>query len=337
MEHGGRLAVAARRYGGAPEEWIDLSTAINPWSYPVPGLAPQIWSRLPEPEQVQQLEEIARTAYGAPDAAQVVAAAGTQALIQMLPRLLPKRRVFVLSPTYGEHALCWRRGGHDVHLCHSLDALSDYSGVLVLTRPNNPDGRVIDSAVLAVLSARLRSSGGVLIIDEAFADTCPEMSLAPESDQAHLVVLRSFGKFFGLAGVRLGFALTGDAGLAARLREHLGPWALSAPAIAIGQQALADSDWITRSRMRLVTMARKTETVVAKAGVRRVGQHPLFILLHCDAPRAAQRLARARILVRTFKDHEQWLRIGCVPDEECLRQLCAIVSEAGAAAPVGSK
>ena len=137
LEHGGDLSAARRRFPDAPETWIDLSTGINPHTYPVGALPEECFARLPEPATLLALEESAARAYGVADARAIVATPGAQALIQMLPRVLPGRRVGILGPTYAEHAASWRRAGRDVVACADASELADCD-VAVIVNPNNP-------------------------------------------------------------------------------------------------------------------------------------------------------------------------------------------------------
>ncbi|MBC7801317.1 MAG: threonine-phosphate decarboxylase [Gemmatimonadaceae bacterium] len=303
MAHGGRLRAAQALHPGAPLPWIDLSTGINPVPYPVPTLPATAWSRLPEPEDVLSLEAAAAAAYGVDDPAMVVAAPGTQALIGLLPYLAPQRRISVLGPTYAEHAAAWAAAGADVTAVEDPGALAGAPAV-VLCNPNNPDGRRICTADLLTLSART----GLLVVDEAFMDF-EGPGLAPVLP-GNAVVLRSFGKTYGLAGLRLGFAVALP-GLAARLRVALGPWAVNGPAVAIATAALHDRAWLERARARLDTDGGRLDALLGGSGITIVGGTRLFRLARSpDAPAIARRLSGAGILVRPFADRPDWLRFG---------------------------
>ncbi len=224
--HGGNLAAARSRFADAPRPWLDLSTGINPEAYPVGELSRDAWTRLPEPSAIGELEAVAARAYGARDADRLIAAPGAQALIGLLPRLLPASRVGILGMTYAEHEASWRALAHCVETVDEMAALEAFE-VAIVVNPNNPDGRLTSPDALAELSARLAGKGGMLVVDEAFMDVETfEKSLVPKLPPAGAVVLRSFGKFYGLAGVRLGFAAASPA-LASRIRRALGPWAVS--------------------------------------------------------------------------------------------------------------
>jgi cobalamin biosynthetic protein CobC len=322
IAHGGGLIAARRRYKHAAEPWIDLSTGINPVAYPVPPLPPEVFTRLPEPEAVAALEAVAARAYGAADPAMVVAAPGTQSLIHLLPRLIPARRVAVLGPTYAEHAAAWELAGSAVSTVASL-AEADGADVTVLCNPNNPDGTRHSASTLA-------SIGGMLIVDAAFADfdSKPVMAgLDPATSRQEgtpaRITLRSFGKTHGLAGIRLGFAITTPA-LAACIREALGPWAISGPALHIGAAALADTEWKAAAARRLAADASRLDETLTRAGCAVVGGTRLFRLVaHPEATALAHRLAGAGILVRSFQDHPTWLRFGIPGDETAWQRLAA--------------
>jgi cobalamin biosynthetic protein CobC len=318
--HGGALEVARRLAPGAPEPWIDLSTGINPHPYPLPDLEPKAWARLPENGALARLEAAAALRYGA-SADSVVAGAGSQALIQALSRLLPQGAVGALSPTYGGFAAAFALAGRTLE-AKRLEDMREF-GVAIVVNPNNPDGRVTPRAALLALHERLSRRGAMLIVDEAFADFDGEQSLAPALPRSGAVVLRSFGKTYGLAGLRLGFALASP-DLVRPLRAALGPWPVSGPAIAIGTPALADSDWLDAMRSRLGKEAARLDALLLGRGWRIVGGTRLFRLAaHADARVAFERLLAAGILARPFADAPDWLRFGIPGDENAWERLTA--------------
>lgn len=323
--HGGNLDEVSRRHPDAPQPWIDLSTGINPIAYPLPPLAPESWARLPTGTDARALLAAAATRYGAASSATLVAAPGTQALLQILPRLRPRCRVAVLGPTYDEHALCWRNGGHEVSEVDDLAGL-DRADVAVLVNPNNPTGRLIPRETLTALAARLTERDGLLVVDEAFIDVLsPTDSLVPALPPATLV-LRSFGKTYGLAGIRLGFAI-GAAGIVAQLREALGPWAVSGPALAIGATALSDQAWLDQARQRLTRDCKRLDGLLIASGGRLIGGTPLFRLAaFADGGLVADRLARRGIHVRQFRYQKDWLRFGLPGDEKAWQRLSAALA-----------
>lgn len=318
VRHGGDLAEARRRFPDAPEPWIDLSTGINPVPYRLQPFESAALTRLPSPEEVAALEAVAAAAYGVADPAEVVAAPGTQSLIERLPYLLAPptgARVAVIGPTYAEHARSWRRAGHPVDAItpdEMAGAVADAGiGCIVLVNPNNPDGRIVPRGDLAPLAAALAERVASLVVDEAFLDfedAAGTLSLARERP-GRAVILRSFGKTYGLAGLRLGFAVAAPA-LAARLRDALGPWAVSGPAIAAGSAALADRTWLAPAAAARAVDAARLDALLRGWG-EVVGGTRLFRLLRArDAGRLFERLGRRGIWVRAFAHDPGLLRFG---------------------------
>ncbi|ACA19199.1 L-threonine-O-3-phosphate decarboxylase [Methylobacterium sp. 4-46] len=307
IRHGGDLGEARRLFPDAPQPWFDLSTGINPVPYPCPPLDASLLTRLPAPADLAALDAAAAAAYGA-DPAEIVAAPGTQALIAWLPHLRPAGRVAVVGPTYAEHAAAWRRAGHAVATVPDLPAAADHD-VAVVVNPNNPDGRVTGRPALAAAAAHLGARGGLLVVDEAFADLEPVESLCGGVPEG-AVVLRSFGKTYGLAGLRLGFAVA-PAPFAARLRAALGPWAVSGPALAAGIAALSDRRWREEAAAARRADAARLDRLLARAGGRLVGGTALFRTADFpDAPALFDRLGRAGLFVRRFEEQPCRLRFG---------------------------
>ena len=304
MAHGGMIAAAHALFPDAPLPFVDLSTGINPVAYPLAPLAGDAFTRLPDSDDEAALRRVAAGAYGVADPGMVVAAPGTQILISLLPHLLRGmgRRVVILSPTYGEHEAAWRAAGYDVTVTGDPADLAG-ADIAVLCNPNNPDGRLLDPAGLL-------PHAGLLIVDEAFADLeQPRFSAAGLLPRGDLLVLRSFGKWTGLAGVRLGFALA-EPGIAVRLRAALGPWAVSGPALAAGLQALADSDWRAATIVRLDADCARLDGLLQRAGMAKVGGTRLFRLYEGEGDAMFHRLGRAGILVRRFGFQPRLLRFG---------------------------
>lgn len=306
--HGGDLSKASDLFGKPAAGWVDLSTGINPRPWHV---APDLLEGLhvlPDGARLNSLLTAAAAAYGAAAPGRVVAAPGTQALIQWLPRLRPAGRTAIVSPTYGEHAAAWRLAGHDVVEVGDLPDRADFDAV-VLTRPNNPDGRAPDRADITALAGDMASRGGLLVVDEAFADLDPSASVATEAAEG-LIALRSFGKFYGLPGVRLGFAVC-DPATAATITEALGPWPVSSLAADIGAAALADRAWQDDTRSWLADAARRLDNVLTRAGFDIIGGTDLYRLAaRRDAMALYEQLGRAGIYVRCFPDNPGWLRFG---------------------------
>jgi cobalamin biosynthetic protein CobC len=319
--HGGDLAGARRLFPAAPEPFIDLSTGINPHFYPLPQMPSELFARLPEPAVLDRLAAAAAQAYGAPSPAHVVAAPGTQILLPLVAALAPPGRASVLGPTYTEHVRVAALVGHRAA---EVATFRDVAGadLAVVVNPNNPDGRILARADLLACAAELRSRGGVLVIDEAFMDVGPaDTSLCGDVGLGNIVVLRSFGKFFGLAGLRLGFALAAP-GSAARLRASLGPWAVSGAAIAVGELALEDRSWREATRALLAREAQRLDEILTAAGFDIAGGTSLFRLVRTTvAGGLFHHLGRAGILVRRFDEQPTWLRFGLPAGEDAWRRL----------------
>ncbi|SIS59181.1 threonine-phosphate decarboxylase CobD [Phaeovulum vinaykumarii] len=300
-EHGGNLDAARSRFGG--EDWIDLSTGINRQPYPLPPLSPAAWTDLPTRAAQERLTAVAASAFATPAA--ILALNGAQGAIQLIPRVGRPGRARVLGPTYNEHAGALRAAGWAVTEVATLDALAG-ADLAVVVNPNNPDGQSHDPQALLRLSRQV----GRLVVDESFADPVPGLSLAPQAGVRGLFVLRSFGKFWGLAGVRLGFVLGHPDDIAA-LSDLAGPWPVSGAAIEIGCAALADRAWTAASTARLVAETARLDALAAGAGWTLVGGTALFRTYQTgDGLAAQERLARARIWTRAFSARPGWLRLG---------------------------
>jgi cobalamin biosynthetic protein CobC len=301
--HGGRLPAAMRTWPDARAPWIDLSTGINPRPYPAPRASHGARSRLPFPEETAALEAAAAATFGVADPAQVVAVPGAEAALRLAPQILGARTALVVGPTYASHADAWRRAGAQPA------ADEDTAGAVILVNPNNPDGRLHPRGELIALADRLAARDGWLVVDESFADTLACDSIAA-AGHGRIVALRSFGKFYGLAGLRLGFILA-PAALAAEVRGRLGDWPVSADALAAGRAAYADSAWADKARARLARHAARLDARLRAAGFEIVGGTPLFRLTASDdAARRFEALCAVGVLTRPFADHPTWLRFG---------------------------
>ncbi|MGY4369561.1 cobalamin biosynthetic protein CobC [Bradyrhizobium sp. LB1.3] len=302
-EHGGNLDLAQQRFGGRAEDWIDLSTGINRLPYPVGEVSSRAWNALPSRFEIEALHQAARHAYRT--SAAVVALGGAQAAIQLLPQLAPPGCARILAPTYNEYAGVLSAAGWKVEEVSALDALAG-ADLAIVVNPNNPDGRCHPSKDLL----ELLPSVGRLAIDESFADMDPQLSLAPEADRPGLLILRSFGKFYGLAGLRLGFAL-GNSSDIARLAAMSGPWPVSGAAIAIGCRALRDDAWAEATSARLARDCVRLDAMMQSQRWTLVGGTPLFRLYETpDALAAQETLARRQIWSRVFAREPTWLRLG---------------------------
>ncbi|WP_120993080.1 threonine-phosphate decarboxylase CobD [Stutzerimonas urumqiensis] len=312
LEHGGRLRAAARRHGIPLSDWLDLSTGIAPCTPPLPTIPPSAWMRLPEPDDV--LIGAAQRYYGT-DA--LLPVAGSQAAIQCLPRLRGVADVGVVSPCYGEHAQAWTRAGHRVlefgegAVRRAIPRLD----VLVVVNPNNPTGRRLPVELLLQWHAELAEHGGWLVVDEAFVDCTPADSLVPHLPRPGLIVLRSFGKFFGLAGARLGFVMA-DPALLRSLDVQLGPWAVAGPARHLAACLLADAPAQVRQRERLMADGARLAGLLRRHDLTPTGGTALFQWVACEhAATLAGWLAERAILVRSFR-HPASVRFGLPGDEQ---------------------
>lgn len=327
LEHGGRLKLAAMQYGIPLEQWMDLSTGINPSGWPVPAVPAALWSRLPEEDD--GLEQAARDYYAAET---LLPVAGSQAAIQALPMLRDCCRVGVLNPAYAEHAHAWQGAGHHVSLINTetIDAVISQLDVLVLVHPNNPTGECFSVEQLLDWHEQLSNRGGWLVVDEAFMDVTPEHSLVSYSSRSGLIILRSLGKFFGLAGARVGFVCAQTV-LLEQLKNKLGPWTLNAPARWLASQALADRLWQQATRKKLLAEGVRLQTLLSQYGLKPDGGCALFQWL--KTPQAIylhDSFSRQGILTRLFSEHSslrfalpgseaEWQRL-----EIALMQLAAI-------------
>ncbi len=288
IDHGGGVDAAAQLYGGARGDWLDLSTGINPSPYPLPVFPADVWTALPDSAAIAALTAAARSFWTVPDGAAVLAAPGASSLIARIPALMTAGQVQIAGPTYNEHGHAFRALGWQV--------VNDPAEARVVVHPNNPDGR------LAVAP-----KGALCVIDESFCDVIPEASLIGLATRPGTLVLKSFGKFWGLAGLRLGFAI-GDPILIEKLAQMLGPWPVSGPALVAGTAALHDHAWADATRKRLAQDALRLDGMV-RAPL--VGGTDLFRLYHVPDARAAQDgLARHRIWSRVFPYSPHWLRLG---------------------------
>jgi cobalamin biosynthetic protein CobC len=292
-DHGGGLDAAIARYGGNRAGWLDLSTGINPVPYPMPQLPADAWTALPDKGAFAQLYARARSFWNVPKSADIIAATGASAIIAAIPRILPKGSVYIPGPTYNEHGAAFRAAGWE------LASASPHA--MVAVHPNNPDGHLWSDQT---------ASADFTVIDESFCDVAPEASLIAMAAQPQRLVLKSFGKFWGMAGMRLGFAI-GDPALIAELREILGPWQVSGPALAIGTEALSDPQWADETRARLSRDAAKLDGLMTGKGAALVGGTTLFRLYEvADAQNWQHRLAQHHVWSRTFPYNPRWLRLG---------------------------
>lgn len=321
LEHGGNLRAARLRFGG--DDWIDLSTGINPHGYPAPLVAADAWQRLPEADPA--LVDAACALYGAPG---MLPVAGTQAAIQALPRLRAPSRVTVSAPSYAEHAHHWAAHGHTMTLrpYAELAAAIPHSDVVVLCNPNNPTGAAIGAPRLLDWAAELAARGGWLVVDEAFGDTDPANSIAHHAGQPGIIVLRSVGKFFGLAGIRVGF-VAAEANLLGRLADLLGPWTISGPAQQIAIAALRDQTWQAQTLATLTAAGARLQLLLAEAGLATSGTALFQWWPEPQAEAFGQHMAERRIWVRRFSHAARGIRLGLPADEAAWQRLHTALHE----------
>ncbi|GFE50443.1 threonine-phosphate decarboxylase [Roseobacter cerasinus] len=296
-DHGGGLDAAVAKFGGNRIGWIDLSTGINPHPYPPQALAHDACTALPDKAAEARLMAAARGFWDVPAEADLLAAPGASALIAQIPRLRPAASVRIPAPTYNEHAAAFEAHGWSI-------VSKGHSDAQVVVHPNNPDGTRWTAETLPAPEAALT------IIDESFCDVTPSETLIALAARPGTLVLKSFGKFWGLAGLRLGF-VAGDPQLVSQLRTTLGPWAVSGPALQIGAAALADQRWARQTRARLQQDANRLDHLMTGAGAQLQGGTTLFRLYEVDDAAAWQtRLARHHIWSRIFPYNARWLRLG---------------------------
>ncbi|MDR9760903.1 threonine-phosphate decarboxylase CobD [Rhizobium redzepovicii] len=334
IAHGGGITAAAAAFGGRPEDWLDLSTGINPSPVALPDIPAMAWHRLPDRHLVDEARFAARDHYGS-GAILPLPVPGTQSVIQLLPRLLRQggrgaatddrvavtdNRIAVVSPTYGEYARAFGSAGFVVDAVDDIAAIGGEHRLAVVVNPNNPDGRVWSAETLIALHDRMKAAGGILVVDEAFGDADPARSLAAHAQElSNLIIFRSFGKFFGLAGLRLGFAIARE-DILARIEDWLGPWAVSGPALSLAA-SLFRSD-VSAIRHSLDKRSAALQATLTSAGLRIRGGTALFTLAaDSRASDIYTHLCRHHILVRKFDYAPDWLRFGLTPDPAADRRL----------------
>jgi len=321
--HGGAVLSLADRLGIAAADIIDLSTGISPHAYPLPDFTADDWAQLPQKETVMAVYAAAATYYGAETPDHVSLFSGTQHFLQLFPwRFREKQAVAVVGPTYEEHAFCWAQAGHDVTQVPTLEAaLACEASVVVVVNPNNPTGRLYDQAILKQAQEIMAAKGGLLIVDEAFMDLTPTQSMSGAVGAGHLIVLRSFGKFFGLAGVRIGCVLT-DSEKTQAFRMMGGPWVLHGPALRLATQAFNDQAWQEEARRQLKKQRIAFDTVLAACGILVEGGCDLFRWCHVETGAAFFEQAAAQgVLVRAFDHSPAHVRLGLPQGDEALAEI----------------
>lgn len=307
--HGGRLDNAMAIHGGKREDWLDLSTGINPTAYPIPELKDYSWQSLPDQASQDKLTAAANAYYTVQPDYSLVAASGTQAIIQLLPQVLKQKSVAIVSPTYEEHFHCWNKAQRKVIKVATLAEAVESAEIVVVVNPNNPTAVTYQPDEVFVAAKQLEQKQGCLIVDEAFCDVMPELSVVSKQ-QENIIVLRSFGKFFGLAGLRLGFAICHKS-IADGLYSRQGPWSVSGPALEIGAVAFSDANWIETTRLAIKQHSEAQAEVVAACGLTLIGNAGLFMEFeHANASSIHEALQKAHILTRAFPQRPTRLRFG---------------------------
>lgn len=291
-DHGGGIDAAIAQYGGTRNDWTDLSTGINPIPYPLPSFHGYHWTQLPDRAAFDAFEAAARKFWQVPANAEIIPASGASAIIAMLPSVLKGATAVIPEPTYNEHRAAY--------LAHGWE-MTNKGDVKTIVHPNNPDGHLYSTADL---------NAQTCVIDESFCDVCPELSMMSHAiDDGHLII-KSFGKFWGLAGMRLG-AVIAPKSFAPALRDRIGPWAVSGPALYTGTRALQDAHWANDTRQRLAQDAQKLDQIMLDKGAKTMGGTTLFRLYHVDNAGAwYDRFAQNRILTRVFPYSQHFLRLG---------------------------
>jgi cobalamin biosynthetic protein CobC len=306
FRHGGRLHEATAAHPDALRPWLDLSTGINPRPWSGPRATIDDLRRLPDPQGLAVLEAVAARAFGVADSGRVAAVSGAEAALRLLPGLIGGGAVALLTPIYGGHVEAWPGANR---LTSLDDPRAKAADVLVLVNPNNPDGRRIDREALAALAAERSDAGRWTVVDESFVEIAPELSIA-DLEIDRLITLRSFGKFYGLPGVRLGF-LIGNKIFSREFRALLGDWPVSADALILGRGAYADAAWRATTRTWLAMQAAKVDATLAQVGLRTISGCDLFRWVEVpDAHATFTRLCEHGVLTRPFADQPDRLRIG---------------------------
>ncbi|MEO0411323.1 MAG: threonine-phosphate decarboxylase CobD [Pseudomonadota bacterium] len=318
MRHGGALDQLEQQFPRARKPWIDLSTGINPWPWPVPPSLlqqPGLLAALPTQRDWQACRTAMATSFGVAED-YVLPVPGTAMAIALLPHVIPADEVACLTPSYGDHERSWRNAGARISALPTDLEVADSADAAVLCNPNNPDGRLFCKDALRALHQRLKKRGGTLIVDEAYGELCPDRSLARHVDADGLVVLRSFGKFFGLAGVRLGAVIAAPA-LLQKIAQLLGDWPISSVALKLGAAAYCDQAFAEETRARLARARERLDALLEDAGITVSGGTDLFRYIEAtDSHALWESLARSGIYTRRFEWTQRHLRLGLPANTE---------------------
>ncbi|GHF77835.1 threonine-phosphate decarboxylase CobD [Thalassotalea marina] len=323
LVHGGQLTKVASQYDFPLSEWLDLSTGIAPFSYPIPEIPLSIWQNLPSDQQA--LINAAKHYY---QSDYCLVSNGSQPVIELLPALwlekntLPASQITVYLPQVGykEHQKAWQLAGFE--LSFYQDALPQHikaNSVVVVINPNNPSGKLYELNALIELQQRCQLQGALLVVDEAFIDViAPSQSIIANLAE-NTLVLRSFGKFFGLAGIRIGFVCCQQAWYQ-QIKAQCGPWQVNGPALFIAEKALLDTQWQQQQRAKLVQQQQQLSELLSSCGFEQQVGCSLFITCYCDhAAERYQTLCQHGIYVR-LTDEQDALRFG-IPNTEQIKIL----------------
>jgi cobalamin biosynthetic protein CobC len=326
MKHGGDLKQATKEWGIPAHFWLDMSTGINPHMYPLSAIPAASWQNLPYDQG--RLLTAARQYYQCRD---ILAVNGTQQAIELLPQLFCQQTVAVPRFGYQEHALSWSSQGHELVPYDDWDGLlklveQKWVDTVVLINPNNPTGHLYSQERVVELAQNLASMGAWLVLDEAFMDLSPEQSLAPMA-LPNVIVLRSMGKFFGLAGIRVGFVIAPSYWLEG-LRKKMGLWQLAGPSSWLAADALSDHQWQAKNKARIefesYHLALKLGEVFPGRDIVCRGLFTSLLLPKAEAEHAFEVLALRGVLVRMYlplndtdsAQDQAVLRFGLIPEAE---------------------
>ncbi|MCW8329132.1 aminotransferase class I/II-fold pyridoxal phosphate-dependent enzyme [Photobacterium sp. SDRW27] len=335
VKHGGNLLAMAGKYGSDPAEWIDLSTGVSPFTYPVGDIPLAAWNQLPQ--ENDGLEQAAANYYNA--SVEPVVVAGSQAAIKALPEVMTEKlgrtgTVALPSVGYKEHQHAWgnyRKDGccWQIEFYDGLPSKEQVAtcDVVLVINPNNPTGKLSRKEELTDLYVDLAKRKATLIIDEAFIDCTPnESMLSPNKDMGNLVVLRSVGKFFGLAGARVGFVFAEQA-IKDSLSNLIGPWTVTGPSRSVVKQALSDSAWQSSARVLIHNNSIRLSRLIAERLTARTSGTDLFITAFLyDATFCYDFLCREKVLTRLC-DEKNALRFGLPADEKQWQHLAVALEK----------
>ncbi len=302
IQHGGDIDLAIKKYGGQRADWIDLSTGINRTSYPWQENVKVELRDLPSNKLLRSLEKAASRAYKVAEDKDTAAVQGAQQIISLLPICLKNyNSVAILGPTYNEYEKAFKSSEIKAETVSEVSKLSS-SDIAIVVNPNNPTGKVIAEEILNDLSKKVR----ILIIDESFK----MFSSRRIQKFDNVIQINSLGKFFGLAGVRLGF-VSGPSNFIKSVRGMLGPWPVSSIAAEIGKIALNDQAWISQMEKILLEGSDVLHRACNRKNWKLIGKTNLFHTYATSSSlKVEKQFAAHYIWIRTFDYSETWVRLG---------------------------